>query len=210
MTNLEQGIAAVRAGQKKVAIHYLRHALIENPDDAWAWLWLSEVVDDLEKKKECLVNVLTLEPGNGEAQRKLADIEIGLLMEQFGTAATVEEETPPPAEEAAKAPLIEEQVQSETDVQVAEPVWVQQPEQAQQPALVEVEKPIQQPLPLKPAPDSTASSAARKAGGLSKKQIGILIVVGLIMLVIVLCLMVLTIINLVAPNILASLLPFLK
>jgi hypothetical protein len=36
-----------------------------------AWLWLSEVVDDPGEREVCLENVLTINPGNAAARRKL-------------------------------------------------------------------------------------------------------------------------------------------
>jgi len=69
---LEKGIAAAKAGNKKDALKYLREALLLDAQNANAWLWMSAMVEDPEKKRHCLKRVLEIEPENQVARKGLA------------------------------------------------------------------------------------------------------------------------------------------
>lgn len=73
-TSLENGIAAVKAGNKAQAFQYLRQAVVENPKDKTAWLWISTLVDDPEKKSYCFQKVLEVDPNNQYALRGMNSI----------------------------------------------------------------------------------------------------------------------------------------
>ena len=70
---LDQGIAAVKAGQREHARDLLMRVVEQDDENALAWLWLSGVVDSLDDREVCLENVLSLEPHN-EMARKGLDI----------------------------------------------------------------------------------------------------------------------------------------
>ncbi|MFO7539845.1 MAG: hypothetical protein R6X32_17545 [Chloroflexota bacterium] len=75
---LSLGIAAVKAGDLDEAYHYLERVIIGRAapnEQARAWLWLSQVCDDPADKRECLEQVLAIEPTNGSARRGLALLE---------------------------------------------------------------------------------------------------------------------------------------
>lgn len=63
-TSLENGIAAAKTGNKHLAMQHLTQAVRENPRDIIAWLWISSLVDDLEKKRYCYKKVLEIDPNN--------------------------------------------------------------------------------------------------------------------------------------------------
>lgn len=69
---LERGIAAARAERKEEAEELLRQALALNPDSERGWLWLSAVVDGIEAQRECLRNVLRINPSNPFARSGLS------------------------------------------------------------------------------------------------------------------------------------------
>jgi uncharacterized membrane protein len=69
---LRKGIAAARAGQRERARDLLTRAVAKDRRNVRAWLWLSEVVDDLDAKKRCLERMLILEPDSELARSKLA------------------------------------------------------------------------------------------------------------------------------------------
>ncbi len=69
---LERGIAAARAERKEEAEELLRQALALNPDSERGWLWLSAVVDGIEAQRECLQNVLRINPSNPFARSGLS------------------------------------------------------------------------------------------------------------------------------------------
>ena len=77
-TLLSLGIAAVKAGDTDEAYHYLERVIIGRAsfnEQARAWLWLSQVCEDPADKRECLEQVLAIEPTNGLARRGIALLE---------------------------------------------------------------------------------------------------------------------------------------
>ncbi|HEU4323577.1 MAG TPA: hypothetical protein VFS21_10560 [Roseiflexaceae bacterium] len=72
---LEQGIAAVRAGQREEARDILTRLVEVDERNEQAWLWLSGVLDDPEDVRICLENVLDLNPANTQAQQGLKWLE---------------------------------------------------------------------------------------------------------------------------------------
>jgi predicted Zn-ribbon and HTH transcriptional regulator len=73
------GIVAAKAQDKEEARHFLRWVLRRDdagPDqEAQAWLWLSQVSDDPAEKRECLRQVLAIEPHNALAKQGLAILD---------------------------------------------------------------------------------------------------------------------------------------
>ena len=66
----------MRRAIKEEARYYLEWALrsgdATSDQKATAWLWLSQIEDDPRKKRDCLENILALDPANGSARRGLA------------------------------------------------------------------------------------------------------------------------------------------
>lgn len=71
-TFTQKGIAAAKAGNRTLAMQFLKAALEQNPDDASAWLWMSSVVATVAEKRACLEKVLAIDPNNAAARRGLA------------------------------------------------------------------------------------------------------------------------------------------
>jgi len=71
----QQGITALKAGDKKAAQQFLGRAVQANPQDEQAWLWLSAAVEGDERRQACLERVLGINPDNEAAQRGLAAIQ---------------------------------------------------------------------------------------------------------------------------------------
>jgi thioredoxin-like negative regulator of GroEL len=75
MTDLtQQGISALKAGDKQNAKKLLHLAIQNNPKDIQAWLWLSGAVDTNQERAECLQEILKLDPNNQVATRGLAQL----------------------------------------------------------------------------------------------------------------------------------------
>jgi DNA-directed RNA polymerase subunit RPC12/RpoP len=75
---LVRGIAAAKDGAKDEARFYLEWALRQNPSSEQcikAWLWLSEISDDLAEKREYLGQVLLVDPPNAVARREMAILD---------------------------------------------------------------------------------------------------------------------------------------
>ncbi len=71
-THTRRGIAAVNTGDPQRGRELLRQALLENPQNELAWLWMSVVVDDPEQQRACLQRVLEINPENQVARTRLA------------------------------------------------------------------------------------------------------------------------------------------
>jgi len=96
MSELEQGIAAARAGRRAEARERLTRAVQSDERNEQAWLWLSGVLDDPEDMRVCLENVLELNPANSRAQQGLRWID-----ERYGPRTSA----PAPAAPALTQPI---------------------------------------------------------------------------------------------------------
>lgn len=67
----QRGMAAARAGQRRVAVALLTRSVKLDPSNEGAWLWLSGVLDDPRQAIFCLQSVLKLNPNNERARRGL-------------------------------------------------------------------------------------------------------------------------------------------
>ncbi|HEY1011287.1 MAG TPA: hypothetical protein VGE07_01200, partial [Herpetosiphonaceae bacterium] len=65
----EQGIAALKAGDKQRARELLLAVVEADDTNEQAWLWLAGAMDELEDQRTCLENVLHLNPGNEQARK---------------------------------------------------------------------------------------------------------------------------------------------
>lgn len=74
-TSTQQGLSALKAGNKDQARQLFSKALSQNKKDVRAWLGLSLVIDDQRKQRICLQRVLELEPDNRYAQKWLARLD---------------------------------------------------------------------------------------------------------------------------------------
>jgi len=75
---LVHGIAAVKAGDTADARRYLERALDADPDSEQRidiWYWLSEVSAGPEEERRCLEQILTADPFELRARRKLAILD---------------------------------------------------------------------------------------------------------------------------------------
>jgi len=68
---LREGIAAVKAGQRAKARASLQRVLRQRPNDVHAWLWLSGAVETDDERRECLGQVLKIDPNNTHALKGL-------------------------------------------------------------------------------------------------------------------------------------------
>jgi hypothetical protein len=69
---LNRAIAAAKAGRKAEARRLLETVLDADERNERAWLWLSDVVENDEERIVCLENVLTINPDNEVARKRLA------------------------------------------------------------------------------------------------------------------------------------------
>jgi len=74
-SSLQQGIDAAKSGMMEQALVHLKDAIVEEPENANVWVWLSAIIEDEEKQVIFLKKALEIDPGNRPAQRGLAFIE---------------------------------------------------------------------------------------------------------------------------------------
>ena len=58
----QEAVRAAQRGDRQAAYHLMRQVLIENPNYAPAWFWMSYLVDDSGQQRECLERALALDP----------------------------------------------------------------------------------------------------------------------------------------------------
>lgn len=68
-TELQQGIAAVKAGNQQLALDMLMRATQVPEAAEMAWLWMSSVVNDDAERLYCIERVLRINPQNANAQK---------------------------------------------------------------------------------------------------------------------------------------------
>lgn len=74
-SSLQQGIDAAKSGLMEQALVHLKDAIVEEPENANVWVWLSAIIEDEEKQTIFLKKALEIDPSNRPAQRGLAFIE---------------------------------------------------------------------------------------------------------------------------------------
>lgn len=74
-SSLEKGIEAAKSGLMEEALRHLKDAIVEEPENANVWVWLSAIIEDEDKQTIFLKKALEIDPGNRPAQRGLAFIE---------------------------------------------------------------------------------------------------------------------------------------
>ena len=74
-SSLEKGIEAAKSGLMEEALGHLKDAIVEEPENANVWVWLSAIIEDEDKQTIFLKKALEIDPANRPAQRGLAFIE---------------------------------------------------------------------------------------------------------------------------------------
>src|SRR5512143_2311924 len=72
---VQSAIDAANQGDKNKAMSFLKEVLAANPGDVDAWLVLAAVVDEPQRKRQCLNRVLALDPVNQLAREELLDMD---------------------------------------------------------------------------------------------------------------------------------------
>lgn len=72
---LQEAIQAIQYGDRALGKRLLSQALQADPRNVQAWLWMSEIADTDEQRRDCLERVITIEPQNQAARTRLAQLE---------------------------------------------------------------------------------------------------------------------------------------
>lgn len=79
--------ASARRGDREQAYQLARFALIRNTDDSNAWVWMSRLVDDPTRRRECVDRALALDPQNDAALGEQSRLQLATLLKQAPQAA---------------------------------------------------------------------------------------------------------------------------
>src|SRR5512147_765637 len=72
---VQSAIDAANRGENNKALEFCKQALAANPNDVDAWLVVAAVVDQPERKRQCLNRVLSIDPTNSIARDELLDMD---------------------------------------------------------------------------------------------------------------------------------------
>src|SRR5512142_3306087 len=72
---VQSAIDAANRGDNNKALELCKQALSANPNDVDAWLVVAAVVEQPERKRQCLNRVLSLDPTNQIARDELLDMD---------------------------------------------------------------------------------------------------------------------------------------
>ena len=92
---------AIKQGDTAAGQRFLLQAIKANGRSEKAWLWLSAIVDDPAKERDCLNRVLAINPDNEVAQRHLAKLD-----QAQGQEPETAPQPRPTAPEPAPLPLV--------------------------------------------------------------------------------------------------------
>jgi len=101
---VESAIEAINQGDKNKALDLLKQALTVNPNDVDAWLVLATIIDEPERKRQCLNRVLTLDPVNQLARAELFEMDRATL---GGIPSSMPDLAPPFVPPSSKPPSVE-------------------------------------------------------------------------------------------------------
>src|SRR5512134_1145965 len=76
---VQSAIDAANRGENNKALELCKQALAANPNDVDAWLVVAAVVEQPERKRQCLNRVLSLDPTNEIARDELLEMDRAAL-----------------------------------------------------------------------------------------------------------------------------------
>lgn len=94
-TKLSQAISLIKQGHKAEARHILTEIVETDTDNEIAWLWLSAAVDNNEDRITCLRNVLTINPENEKARKRLINLQAATPEIEPSYTADIANKNPP-------------------------------------------------------------------------------------------------------------------
>jgi len=108
---VQSALEAASQGDKNKAIDFIKQVLAANPNDVDAWLVLAAVLDDPERKRQCLKRVLTLDPTNQIAREEMLEMDrvtMGGIPSYMPDLAPVSPAVPPSAWPSSSKPILSE------------------------------------------------------------------------------------------------------
>lgn len=157
---LQQAITAIKTGDKVAGQQLLVQIVKADPHNEAAWLWMTTVTDDLEKKKGYLNKVLQINPNNEMAKKGLAKLAPSQPLEPVNVPEPDNIVTKPPvAQSVEKFPP-----KSTTEVVPAPSKPSRSGNQPVKPKLIKRIQPISEPkgVATSPQPAKIAPKAVTK------------------------------------------------
>lgn len=159
---LQEAITAIKSGDKVTGQQLLAQVIKAEPKNETAWLWMTTVTDDPEKKRYCLKTVLQINPNNQMAQKGLASLKPPQSLESVDVPEIKNTVSQPiPSQSIEESPLqpIEEIIPVSTTSKSS--ISDNQPIKSK---LVKPIQPASEPkkVPASPKPVTTAPKAATK------------------------------------------------
>ncbi|HLO29478.1 MAG TPA: tetratricopeptide repeat protein [Anaerolineales bacterium] len=92
---VHSAIDAANRGEKNKAMEYLKQVLATDPRNVDAWLVIAAIIDQPERKRQCLNRVLSLDPTNQIARDELLEMDRAALGSKplFAPAAPISQPT---------------------------------------------------------------------------------------------------------------------
>lgn len=90
--SFQVAVQVARSGDRRQAYDLMRQVLLADPGNVFAWLWMSRLVDEVPKQRECYQRALALDPN---CQDALEGLEVLRLRELLASS-------PPPAQAERK------------------------------------------------------------------------------------------------------------
>lgn len=72
---LDEAIQAIQYGDRASGTRLLARVLRADPQNVRAWLWMSEVADTEERRRECLQRILAIDPSHRTARARLTQLD---------------------------------------------------------------------------------------------------------------------------------------
>ncbi|NMB68686.1 MAG: PH domain-containing protein [Chloroflexi bacterium] len=174
----QDGIAALKAGDKERAQKLFVAALEEDNDDLQAWLWLSGAVESDVDRLECLEQVLRIDPAHALASKGAAQLRAR------GVKPAEPVETPP--EEVFREGF--EKYQPEADERLfADPEETAEPDEVPTLSSIEpiAEEPREKTQPVKVENDTRVERSAEKIVLKTKPSLLPVLTVGILIVILV-------------------------
>lgn len=73
--NLEEGVNAAKRGDRATGRQLLQQVIDTDPNNELAWIWMASCVTTLRERRECLEQVLSINPNNARAAEALQRLD---------------------------------------------------------------------------------------------------------------------------------------
>src|SRR5512142_13171 len=116
---VQSAIDAANRGDNNKALELCKQALSANPNDVDAWLVIAAVVEQPERKRQCLNRVLSIDPRNQIARDELLDMDRAAMGGASSTGTRQDTPVPSPLSYSDRASAFESSSAAQSSYQYA-------------------------------------------------------------------------------------------